>query len=597
VRISIHRALLLLVGGIVVALVVPAAILVDRRLAAELEQKARRELSMAPAMLADRNVSRADALMMRAKDLSRTAPLLDAVKAGDREAAIRAALDAATERLGVVVVSAANEVWTGPPPPGDFVATTRGGDIPVGFVSAPEGPVAMALAPLVDSTEWLGAAGVVEPVDEVGAAALAGFTRADVIVVAESATVAATTLDPAIAAYLAAALPPGAPGHSEVREVGGPRGNRYWIVAAPLERAGRILFVRDVARELAILPRLRNGALVAASGALLLALVVGALAAGAIARPVRSLSHVAERLAEGDFRAPLTESAIEEVAAVSQTFAVMRNNLERRLTELEEANQLLADQQAHLQALQSELIQRDRLAESGRLVAELAHEIRNPVASLRNCLEVLDRRVAEEPEAREFTRLAIEELLRMHRLAEQLLDLNRPLDIEATSCDANVVMRQVAALMQVGSQAERWPIEVDLEESGRSAIGPDALKQVIINLVQNAQEAMPEGGPIELRSAASDGWIRLEVTDRGPGIPDDVLPRVFDAFFTTKGEVSGAGFGLFVAEGIVRRHGGRIRAANRTDGAGARFVIEVPRSEDYGDGPAEAESGRAGEQA
>ncbi len=302
------------------------------------------------------------------------------------------------------------------------------------------------------------------------------------------------------------------------------------------------------------------------------------LAARSAARPVRALAEASESLAAGDFEAPVPRSALSDVDRVGRSFREMRDALSRRLEELEAVNLELAEQQERLQALQGELIQRDRLAASGRLVAELAHEIRNPVASIRNCLEVLDRRLAADPEGQVFSRLAIGELARMHELAEGLLDLNRPLDPDARGCDAAEIADQVAALMGAGRQGERWPIRVSRTGSvpSDSAIAPEALKQVLINLVQNAQEAMPDGGPIEIRLDGADDRTRIEIEDAGPGIPDDILPRIFDPFFTTKGEVSGVGLGLFVAEGIVRRHGGTLSARNRTGGSGAVFRVELP---------------------
>ena len=119
-------------------------------------------------------------------------------------------------------------------------------------------------------------------------------------------------------------------------------------------------------------------------------------------------------------------------------------------------------------------------------------------------------------------------------------------------------------------------------------LAPDVLKQVLLSLVQNSREAMPDGGVVEVTQEESASGVRIAVADEGPGIPDDVLPRVFDPFFTTKGEAHGVGLGLFIAEGLVRRSGGRLLAGRRADGAGARFVIDLPRV------PAGADSEAAG---
>ena len=104
----------------------------------------------------------------------------------------------------------------------------------------------------------------------------------------------------------------------------------------------------------------------------------------------------------------------------------------------------------------------------------------------------------------------------------------------------------------------------------------DALKQILLNLVQNAQDALGGTGEIDIRVDAGPANARIDVVDSGPGITDDALPQVFDPFFTTKADVRGVGLGLFTAAGIVRSHGGRIAAANRADGSGARLTVEVP---------------------
>lgn len=252
----------------------------------------------------------------------------------------------------------------------------------------------------------------------------------------------------------------------------------------------------------------------------------------------------------------------------------MRTALAARLKELHDSNRELADRQARLTALQGELIQRERLAASGRMVAELAHEIRSPVAALRNCLEVLLRRLDGDPPGREFANLAIDELLRMHELAERMLDLNRPADPGRAACRVGTVAREVRALMYAGSP-DGYSIEISGEDAS-AAIPPDALKQVFLNLVGNAREAVGKGLQLNVEVRAVDSGVRVSVHDNGPGIPPEILPRIFDPFFTTKTNTGGVGLGLSVAEGIVRKYGGRIYAETSVPDGGASFVLELP---------------------
>jgi signal transduction histidine kinase len=361
---------------------------------------------------------------------------------------------------------------------------------------------------------------------------------------------------------------------------------RFLVLAASLASGSQIVFFKDLGRELAVLPLLRRIALWSAGITLALALVLGTIFAGRLARPVGGLADAADRLADGDFEAPLRPSSVSEVSRVSDAFDQMRIALRARLAELEEANQELEDRQQRLMVLQAELVQRDRLASAGRLLAQLAHEIRNPIASIRNCLEVLRRRTAEEPEAQKFADMAIDELLRMHELTEQMLDVHRPRDPENSSCGVSKVAREVATLLQAGTDPGReLRVSVVSPEDPMARIASDSLKQVLLNLGLNAREAMDDEGPMEMVVSEEGDRIRIEVLDRGPGIPEEILPRIFDPFFTTKAQVHGVGLGLFTAEAIVRTYGGRIQAANRVDGPGARFTVELPKAENGQDPP------------
>ena len=225
--------------------------------------------------------------------------------------------------------------------------------------------------------------------------------------------------------------------------------------------------------------------------------------------------------------------------------------------------------------LQAELVQRDRLSAASRLLAQLAHEVRNPVASVRNCLEVLRRRVASDEEASELADLAIDELLRMHELAEQMLDLNRPRGMTG-DCDAAAVAEEVAAVVRMGLGGREIDVMVTAPEPVRADIPADGLKQVLLNLVQNAQEALGDSGRIAIDVAAEGAHARIDVTDTGPGISNEALPQIFDPFFTTKADVRGVGLGLFTAAGLTRSRGGRIAATNCADGAGAQLTVEIP---------------------
>jgi signal transduction histidine kinase len=442
----------------------------------------------------------------------------------------------------------------------------------------------IALAPIERDGRWIGAAGVTVPLDERVAGTLSGLTRAGVVLIADSIGPVGSTLDSTMTLDLTTAVAQqaidGIP-----REVRAGRA-RVIAVATRLDGAGTAIFARRLDEELAVLPELRRVAAFSAAGALLLALALGAALASQVARPVQQLAGAAAAFGAGDLDAPIMASRIREVDQVGTTFSAMRRALATRLTELRDANAALTDRNARLTALQADLMQRDRLVAAGRLVAQLAHEIRNPVASLRNCLELIRRRVEHDAEAKEFTDLAINELLRMHELAEQMLDIARPRGAGVTQCKPAQVARDVAKLASIGNAGGTAGPDVNMEivatGDAEAAIAPDALKQVLVNLVQNARDAGAGARRTvtNVRVSITDqaSAISLDFVDDGPGIPADILPRVFDPFFTTKEAVHGVGLGLFVAEGLVRAAGGTITARNGSaPHAGAAFHIELPR--------------------
>ena len=586
---TLQRALLASTTLALLAGIIPAGVVLDRQLAAALEARARADLELAPRVLADRSAASADAMMMHAKELSHVPQLADALARGDR-AALGRALDASRALVGEalpVVVGPKGESLSGPPVSEMIVAMTRAGQMPVAFAAVGNALHTIALAPVHRDGRWIGAAGMASPFDGRVAGLLAGLTRTGIVVSARGrdsagVTTLGTDETAAILSVRDTFLTPG------VHELA-IRGRRILAIAAPLGDVGTVVFTRVLDDELAVLPLLRRVALLCALGALLVALLLGALLSAALARPVRQLAGAASALGRGDFDAPLPRSRLQDIALVAGSFGDMRRALAARIVDLGTANVALADRSARLDALQSDLMQRERLDATGRIAVQLAHEIRNPVANVRNCLELIRRRVGDDAEAREFTDLAIDELLRMHELAEQMLDLARPRNGTLRLCRPFIVAREVARIATAGASSDALAIRIGGDERAEIAIAPDALKQVLLNLVRNAHEAAM-GAPHELGASRAKAFVEItvarvdanvivQVLDNGPGIAAATLPRIFDPFFTTKDAVQGVGLGLFVAEGLVRAAGGRLSAGNRDDRPGAYFRLELPAAQ------------------
>ncbi|MGC9969566.1 MAG: ATP-binding protein [Bryobacteraceae bacterium] len=241
---------------------------------------------------------------------------------------------------------------------------------------------------------------------------------------------------------------------------------------------------------------------------------------------------------------------------------------------LEAATQQLSKVYRELQDSFEQLKRADRLSAIGHLSASLAHEIRNPLASIEGSTDILEQPHISDEMRQEFLGVIRKESRRLNRLLTNLLDFARPRKPELQLVDPARLIESVTSL--VAPTAERSGITLERRvppSPPHVQCDPEQLKQVILNLTINAIQAMAGGGSIELSVTASDGNVRISVRDEGPGIPAQDLEKIFDPFFTTK--ENGTGLGLSVAHQIVTQHGGAITAEPNPD-RGMTFSIVLP---------------------
>jgi two-component system NtrC family sensor kinase len=235
---------------------------------------------------------------------------------------------------------------------------------------------------------------------------------------------------------------------------------------------------------------------------------------------------------------------------------------------------------------QAQLTQSEKLAATGKLAASIAHELNNPLQAVQGCVYLVADRAAPDDPNRQYLDIAREELDRMARIVGRMVDFYRPSDEGRVPTDVNALLENVVAL--VGKRLQQGGIEVDLKLAPNlpliAATG-DHLKQVFLNIIINALEAMPQGGRLDmatrhvsergaLTKASTDaGFVEIEFADTGVGIPEEHIHNVFDPFYTTKPD--GMGLGLSVSYGIVERHGGQIQVESKV-GEETTFVVRLP---------------------
>jgi two-component system NtrC family sensor kinase len=229
---------------------------------------------------------------------------------------------------------------------------------------------------------------------------------------------------------------------------------------------------------------------------------------------------------------------------------------------------------AALQAAQVQLMRAERLAALGTLAAGIAHEINNPLQPLLTNLELaIEDLDANNPVDRELLDFAKQDVQRIKRIVSRLLDFARPAHLELQPTDINEIVEEVFHL--AGKQLEHAHVKVNLQlKSVHKIMGSaDQLKQVFLNLMVNAMDAMPNGGQLTVQTTETDGFVALLVEDTGVGIAPDELGRIFDPFFTTK--AYGTGLGLSVSYSIIESHGGRIAVDSEVNQY-TRFTIYLP---------------------
>ena len=217
----------------------------------------------------------------------------------------------------------------------------------------------------------------------------------------------------------------------------------------------------------------------------------------------------------------------------------------------------------------------ERLYALGQLSAGLAHEIRNPLASIEGAAAVVQRERESEERRREFLDIIQKESRRLNRLLTNFLSFARPSPPDLKTVEIDGLLDSVIVLAQHAGETRRRDLKKDIQPGlSRLECDPEQLKQVLLNLVMNAIQATPQGGTVVLAARGDGNKVTIDVYDQGCGISDDCLDRIFDPFFTTK--ETGTGLGLSLAHQIVSQHGGTLTVARNSPG-GVTMRVSLPR--------------------
>ena len=228
---------------------------------------------------------------------------------------------------------------------------------------------------------------------------------------------------------------------------------------------------------------------------------------------------------------------------------------------------------------QREFIHSEKLAVVGQLAAATAHEIRNPLTSIKGFLQLLEHRLKgnqHENEIREYTRIMVEEVDRMEKIIRDFLLMTKPSDVVRERADINALLERMLTIVQNQATLRNITVVTELRSESMVLMHREAIQQVALNLLQNAFEAMNTGGTLTLQTLEEDGFVSIKVIDTGVGMTDEEIANLGSPFYSTKTE--GTGLGLTVSTKIIKEHGGRLIVESKK-GIGTTITVRLPISE------------------
>ena len=229
-----------------------------------------------------------------------------------------------------------------------------------------------------------------------------------------------------------------------------------------------------------------------------------------------------------------------------------------------------------LRRTQEQLLQSEKLAAMGRLTSQIAHELNNPLYGIMNTLELLKTEISPESKRRKVLEMALSETFRLSDLLRKMLSFSKPDQEEKQAVDLNTVLDEILILHEKQLQENDIKIKTFFAEAlPQISASKNQLRQVFLNLVANARDAMPSGGTLSVKTAADKENVKIEISDSGVGIKEEHIKKIFDSFFTTKDTVKGVGLGLSVCYGFIKDHGGDIKVKSK-ENEGTTFSITFP---------------------
>jgi two-component system NtrC family sensor kinase len=229
-----------------------------------------------------------------------------------------------------------------------------------------------------------------------------------------------------------------------------------------------------------------------------------------------------------------------------------------------------------LREIQQALLQSEKLAAMGRLTSQIAHELNNPIYGIMNTLELLKTEIPPESKRRRILELSLSEIQRLSEMLRNMLSFSKPEEEKRRPIKIDELVEGILLMMEKQMRESNIQVETSFDpDIPEIMASTNQMRQVMLNIIKNAKEAMPKGGTLTVRTAREGNKVLIHIRDTGVGIPEEIRDKIFEAFFTTKQKVKGVGLGLSVCYGIIKDHGGEIKVESE-EGKGTTFTISLP---------------------
>ncbi len=294
-----------------------------------------------------------------------------------------------------------------------------------------------------------------------------------------------------------------------------------------------------------------------------IAAVIGGIAALYFSRtlimPMQRLARATYSIARGNWEERLAVQRTDELGQLTESFNIMAESLVSKKEQLENTYR--------------ELAQKDRMAEIGKFSMIIAHELKNPLGIIKGSVDILAKSSVKPDIQETMVGYIQDEVKRLNKLIDDFLSFARPMPPQKEPVDVNGLVAKVADHFSIGSMSKQIEMHCDLGTPVTIPLDENQIYQALLNLVNNAVQAIEDEGEIHIATAEDAEWVSISVRDNGVGMPADIREKVFEPFFTTKAK--GTGLGLAIVKKIVDNHQGRIEIPDGP-GAGTVIIIRLP---------------------